>query len=144
MDDGFLQADPQAEKWAYLENAGTYGLGQQYEADVEVADVSVCNAEGNGPGYDRNCERDTYHKWSFRVVTADAGLVNVDEWCTTKKFSNGKSLVWARNCGATVSEEGVFNKSEVVGKKVAITVGEPYTSKAGNKGTGRVQEVFAL
>jgi hypothetical protein len=143
MDDGFLQADPQAEKWAYLENAGTYGLGQQYQADVEIANITVCNEDGDGPPYDRPCARDTYHKWSFRVVTEDM-LVHVDEWCTTRKFSNGKSLVWARNCKAAVSEEGVFNKGDLIGKKVAIKVAAPYTSKAGNKGTGRVQEVFAL
>ena len=147
-----VQIDPQSGKSPYLKVGGIYGNGQDNEADVEITELIWPCEPGDGPGYDRQCERDDYALWRFRVKHNEFGLMNLREWQSLGPNTGSKNETWLRNLDIQLFEnqdEGgnpVFqvDLDAVPGTKCAIRVGDPKKLDDGRVFTGNVYEVISI
>ena len=144
---------PKAQDRPFLAKPGIYGIGQEHEADVQLFAASIA-APGSldAPFDDKNCEKDSYTVWQFRVIH-DGVVVFARSrpQPNTLENSGSKNLPWLNNLGVQptgTDEQGfpTYNLDSLTGTKCIIKVAAPRADKNDPTiwYTGAVTDVFGL
>lgn len=142
-----VKISPQAEDRPYL-SGGTYGpdgSGAQYEvAECKVVELIGQVPPGEGPGYDRDCERNQWSKWTVRIRTHEGVMVMARGFQPNDPESGGQTLPWVRSLGVAVGEDGTFDDEDVKNLDCLVTL-KPHRSDAnGVKYTGDISKIVGL
>jgi hypothetical protein len=116
-----VNIDPNSGKYAQIRHGGN-------EADCEIVDYVHDVEPGDGPAYDRDCDRGPYCLFVFRVTEPDQ-VVYHREYQGKKAFTRSKALKWIQNSGCPVDDEGNFDDDQLKGLKVALEFAEPTPGK---------------
>jgi len=94
--------NPKSADRPYLPHAGIYGVGQEHEADVQLFSVAIAEPGSlEAPFDDKNCERDSYTVWTFRVIYSGAVMfVRSRAQANTLDNMGSKNIAWLNNLGA--------------------------------------------
>ena len=139
-----VRINPRASDRPYLRHAGTYGQGQENSCEVELADFDFQVDSGDGPGWDRECKKDNYSKFSFKVKHPEFGLCRLDHFEPHSEGSGSRALKFLANLGVAVdSATGEFDDQSVAPRACSITVGDPYIPGDGRANrSGRILNVI--
>ena len=145
--------NPKSQLRPYLPHAGVYGPGQEHDAYVQLFSVTLAEpGKPDAPFEDKQCEKDSYSIWTFRVVY-DETVVFAKSRAQANLLPNvgSKNLPWMENLGVqpTGSDaEGnpTYELDKATGIKCIIKVTAPRKDKNDSSVhyTGSVVEVFGL
>lgn len=135
--------NPKSADSPLLPYGGTYGPGAEHEAECIVHDFEAI-AEKNPP-FDKDGDRGPYCKFVFRVKYGDQ-LVFLHEYQPVGNNSGSRALPWIKALGVSVSDDGDFDDSDVIGKKCLLTVDAPRPDKRdpARMFNGKVQRVIGV
>ncbi len=134
---------PKAADRPYLNQGGEYGNGRTHQADVTLLKIEVDSDKG--PGYDYDCEKDSYVAFSFRVVHDEMGTVFVNHHEPMSEGSGSKVLTYlhALSPGSIDVKTGEFDPDNYINLACAIEVKDPVQSKKNQlMYTGNLTNVF--
>lgn len=154
-----FELDPDAEKRPYIEKAGRYGSGQPFGGKVLwtgfVASCRRANEtiddpkkSGKGPGFDRDCAKDDYSRFDFRITPEDGGEVMHTEWQPLARHSGGKTLPWLRALGAVEPGANTISPATIA-MNLPMEIGAEFAAPRNNPKdpsqwfTGRCVGVFS-
>lgn len=146
---GVVNINPASQKGPYLRQGGWYGPGQSFEADVEVTAFEAQVEPGNGPGYDRDCEKSQYCQFTIKIVEPDQ-VVYIYHHEPTDANTRSKALKFIAQLGIEIDEKGNFEVDDdgapIVGTKCALNVLEPRPDKNDETVfyTGRLVDLAAV
>lgn len=147
-----ISYNPEASKRAFLPQAGLYGAGCDYEADVTVYSVALAEPGSiDAPFEDKDCAKDSYTVWTFQVAYGGSVLfARSRAQANTLPNMGSKNIAWFQNLGVLAKENPdgsvEFDPALAVGKKCRIRVAKPRPAKddPGTYYTGSVVDVFGL
>ena len=128
--------NPKSADRPYLPHAGIYGAGQENEADVTVFSAELAKPGSmDAPFDDKQCERDSYTVWQFRVIY-DGALVFARSRAQANTLANmgSKNMAWLAALGVEPTGEDdagnpEYDLDKVSGLKCAIKVAAPKQKK---------------
>ena len=145
--------NPKSADRSYLPHAGLYGPGQQQEADVALFAVKVAEPGSmDAPFDDKNCEKDSYTVWRFRIIYN--GMVVFAQsrpQPNTLENMGSKNLAWMGNLGISPTGEDengfpTYDLDKASGLKCIVKVAAPRKDKNDPTilYTGAVVDVFGI
>lgn len=128
--------NPKSQDRPYLPAAGLYGRGQEHEAEVVLFSTSLAKpGSPDAPFEDKNCEKDQYTIWQFRV-TYDGAVVFVRSRPQANTLPNmgSRNIPWMTNLGiqpTSVDDQGnpAYDLDSLTGKHCIIKVTAPRADK---------------
>lgn len=148
-----ISYNPKSANRAFLPQAGLYGPNRENEADVTIFSVALAEpGKPEAPFDDKNCEKDSYTVWTFRVVfNGTVVFARSRAQANTLENMGSKNLAWFANLGVqpTATDDSgnsAFDIDSLVGRKCAVRVGKPRQDKNDPSiwYTGDVLDVFGL
>lgn len=146
-----FQFDPDAGKFPYLDRGGKYGPAGLAEivAEVEVSDFTPFIEQGSereGPGWDRNCDRGAYCKFTFKVKPEGGEVCYVDAWQPLWKNSRSRAGLWLDALNIPKDGSGNYQVTSLVGTKCMLELGPPYVPADPDKAprSGNVVAVYGI
>lgn len=137
-----VRINPKSKEWPYLKVGGKYGPGAEHSAEVTVTEFVPQVEVGDGPGFDRDCEKADYCFFNFQVKSQEFGLSFVRTHQPIDESSGSKALEFISNLGIHVDEDGNFDDTGIVGTKCVVEVKEPRQGKDGKWWNGDVVGVY--
>lgn len=143
--------NPKSADRPYLPHAGIYGIGQEHEADVQLFSVALAEPGGiEAPFDDKQCERDSYTVWTFRIVYGGAVIfARSRAQANTMENMGSRNLPWLNNLGIQPTgedEQGnpAYELDKLSGIKCSVKVAAPRKDKNDPSifYTGSVVDVF--
>ena len=138
-----ITINPDSAKRAYLQQGGEYGNGRVHDCQVELLKISVPSAKG--PGWDYDCNDDTYCEFLFKVTHEDFGQVLVTDHQPMSPGSGSKALTYLFALAPDLvdMDTGTFDPEQFINIPCAIEVKDPVESKKnGNWYTGNITNVM--
>ncbi len=138
-----ITINPESAKRAYLQQGGEYGNGRVLGGEVELLKISVPSEKG--PGWDYDCEKDTYCEFLFKVTHEVFGQVLVTDHQPMSAGSGSKALQYLHALAPELVDldTGSFDPEQFINLPCAIEVRDPVESKKnGNWYTGNVTNVM--
>lgn len=137
------QIDTTAKDFPVLRSAGEYGPGRTHEADCEIVEFEIPALEG--PGYDRNCERDQYAFFKVRVASEEFGTVMLFHHEKIGSNTGSKAQPWLSALGHC-SVSGKIEDQDVPGTKCGVEVTDPRQDKNDQDKfwNGNIRNIFAV
>ena len=141
--DGYVEFHPDAEKRAFLKQAGKYGPGLQHEADCEITQYEMPASEN--PRYDTDGKRGPYAYIAIKVKSKEFGLCYAREHIEVGEFAGSRLPRWLNNLGVPNGGPPKYGHrpADVVGRTCGVEIGDPRKNKDGELAfTGRLLDVF--
>jgi hypothetical protein len=136
----FVEINPDAGRYAYLEEAGEYGPGLEFEADVSVSHYELPASEP--PPYIKGSKAQDFAFFRFEVRRQGVPAVRLRHWEPIGPFSGSKLGTFLVNLGVDVEDpEGRVrhDANQVPGRKCGIRVGAPRENYS-----GRIYDVMGV
>ena len=136
----FVEINPDAGRFAYLEEAGEYGPGLEFEADVVVAHYEIPAEEA--PPYIKGSKPGDFAFFRFEVRRPGVPAVRLRHWEPIGPFSGSKLGTFLTNLGVEVEDPDGrcrHDASQVPGLKCGLRVGAPRQNFS-----GRIYDVMGV
>lgn len=140
-----VEINPNARKYAYLEEGGDYGPGMEHEAEVEVTDYQ--NPAKEAPPYIRDSRPEDFAFFRFRVRRPGGPTVGLRHWEPIGEYTGSNLGSILVNLGVPVEDpDGIcrHDTDQVVGRACGLRMGDPRQGADGTWFSGRVFDVMGV
>lgn len=140
-----VNVNPRDEKRPMLEQAGQYGPGLQYPADVELTRFDSPNAEGLldfMPAYDREGNDGPYWHLNIKVTLTNGRVVFVRNWQRSRQLRKTLDVM---GIPVTDNPDGTysFDDAQVAPRKLGgVDVKAPREAPDGRQFAGEVKAII--
>lgn len=144
-DQGYVEIHPEAERFPYLQMAGTYGPGQPAPFEAECVVMKYDCPASEPPPWDRDekqAKRSDYAHFLIKVNSTDYGTNFIEHWEPIGANSGSRLPAWLTSLGVPLGPNFGHRPAQVPGTKCSVKVGEPSKGKNERMRSGRLQDIL--